>query len=42
MDEALSLVAVVIGPAGIWFGWWLSERSERNRHERASALIHRA
>lgn len=37
MDGALSLVAVVIGPAGIWFGWWLSERSERNRHDRASA-----
>lgn len=37
MSEALGLVAVVIGPAGIWFGWWLSERSESKRHERATA-----
>lgn len=35
MDDVVKAAAVLLGPAGIWFGWWLSERSEGKRHARA-------
>ncbi len=33
--DTITVAATILGPAGIWFGWWLSERSARHRLDRA-------
>lgn len=33
-EQVVTLVALAIGPTGVWFGWWLSERTEALRHKR--------
>ena len=35
-DHAVTLSAVVLGPAGIWFGWWLAERADDKRYLRST------
>jgi hypothetical protein len=41
-EQTLTLLAVVLGPAGIWFGWWLSDRSATKRAEREAEAASRA
>jgi hypothetical protein len=33
-EHLVTLLALVLGPTGIWFGWFLSERSATNRARR--------